>query len=109
MFRLIAEPRFTHPVAVMVPVDGGHAEQTFRATFRVVPAAEADGFEVNTASGLSDFLKLALVDLLDVFSAEDRPLPWNDALRDQMLELPYVRIALFKTYMAALTKARAGN
>ena len=45
----------------------------------------------------------------DLVGDDDQPLEYNDALRDQLIGVPFVRIALFRTYLEAVTKARAGN
>lgn len=111
MFKVTSEPQFTHTIKVMVPTDGGHMEQSFKATFRVIPiedlAAEDDAED--KAAGQLRTLRKVIVSFGDLVGDDDQPLPYSDALRDQLLEVPYVRIALLRTYLSAVTKAKSGN
>ncbi|WYK06756.1 hypothetical protein DWF04_018205 [Cereibacter sphaeroides f. sp. denitrificans] len=109
MFKVVTDPRFTHPVSVLVPVDGGHAEQTFRATFRVLSSAKADSHDLSTNAGIDAFLREVVVGLEDIADEEGRPLPYSDELRSRVLDPIYVKLALLRTYTEALGKARAGN
>ncbi len=109
MFKVVTDPRFTHPVSVLVPVDGGHTEQTFRATFRVLPSTEADSHDLSTNAGVDAFLRRIVVNLYDIADEEGHPLPYSEELRDRVLAPTYVKLALLRTYTAALGKARAGN
>lgn len=109
MFRLQANPTFTHRVRVSVPVDGGHREETFKATYRVLAIGEAEEFDLSTTEGSADFLRKAIVSLDDIAGEDGQPLPYNDELREQCLRIPYVRQALAKTYFEAVAKARVGN
>ncbi len=107
MFKVVSEPTFTHPVKVMVPVDGGHQEQTFKTKFRVLPLSDeqADG----TDEGEQATLRRAIVSMSDVVGEDDQPLEYSDHLRDQLIAVPYVRIGLMRAYIAAVAKARVGN
>lgn len=111
MFKVSADPRFTHEVKVMVPVDGGHTQQTFRATFRALPIDELTGDDDPGDPNGSNaaLLKRVIVDLNDLLGDDDKPLTYSDELRDRLIGVPYVRVALMSTYIAAITKARAGN
>jgi len=109
MFVVSREPHFTHPVAVQVPVDGGHVEQTFKATFRVIDNAKLDSFDLNTVEGSRDFLVAVIVKLDDLVDEQEKPLPYSDALRDQLIGNPYVSLALGRTYREAIKKAARGN
>ena len=109
MFKVTDDPTFTHRVTIMVPVDGGHAEQTLQTTFRAIPDEEADGFDLNEVSGIKEFLKRIIVSMDDLAGADDKPMPYSDGLRDKLLELPYFRLGNVRAYSAAMTKAKAGN
>lgn len=102
MFRVDPNPQFTHEVKISVPVNGGFAPQSFKATFRVLDAGEAAAFDLTDADGSTDFLRRVLVSLDDIVDANDAQVPYNDQLRDQLLGLPYVRLALARTYFDAL-------
>lgn len=107
MFKFVAEQTFTHTVKVMVPVDGGFDEQSFKATFRVEDVEKLAG--IQEEGGQAEVLRRVIVDLDEVAGPDGAPLPYSDKLRDQLIGVPYVRIALFLTYVEAVSKARAGN
>ena len=107
MFKVTTDPQFTHPVKVFVPVDGGHAEQSFKATFRVEGVEELD--QVQDEGGQRAVLQRVIVGMSDLVGEDEQPLSYSDRLRDQLIGVPYVRIALFRTYLEAVTKAKAGN
>lgn len=107
MFKVLSEPTFTHAVKVSVPVDGGHQEQSFKATFRVLPLDELRADESEDSQ--KAMLQRTIVGLDELVDEADQPLTYSDALRDQLIAVPYVRIALARTYVSAVTKARQGN
>jgi len=110
MFKVSSSPQFTHPVEVLVPVDGGHEKQTFKATFKVLDASEDDDkHDLNSTSGSSAFLRDALISMSDLVDDHGAQLVYSDNLRDQMLKVPYVRTALARAYFSAITKAAVGN
>ena len=107
MFKITAEPKFTHPVTVMVPVDDGHKEQTFKVTFKVEDVEALD--KLQGEEGQKGVLQRVVCGMADLVGDDDQPLPYSAELRDQLIGVPYVRIAMFLTYMGAVTKAKAGN
>ena len=109
MFKIAKTPRFTHVVPIKVPVDGGFDEQTIRATFEVITDDEFASFDTMTAEGLKDLVRKILVRLDDMVDEQGKPLPYSDDLRDQLLELPYMRLGLLRGYQAAMIGAKAGN
>lgn len=109
MFKIISNPEFIHEVKVMVPVDGGHEEQVFKARFRVLSDDQMEGYDTSTTEGLKDFLRLAWVGASDLVGEGKEPAEFNDQVKEQMLGWTFCRIALLRTYTAAMVKARAGN
>jgi hypothetical protein len=109
MFKLIDNPTFTHVVKVMVPIDGGHREETFKATYKVLKTNEINRFDLSDPGASREFLCEAVVSLEDIADAQGNPLPYSDELRDQVLALPYARSALARGYFDAVSKARSGN
>ena len=107
MFKVTSEPKFTHPVTVCVPSDGGHVEQTFKATFRVLDAGQLS--DDGSVEGQIQDLRSVLVTMADLVGEDDQPVSYSDALRDQLITLPYVRIALLNAYIRGVTKAKSGN
>jgi len=109
MFTVVSEPMFVHPVTAMVPVDGGHEEQTFKAKFRVIGIDEAKGFDFHTAEGETLFLRRAIIELSELVDGAKNPVTYNDAVRDQVLRLPYAKLALMRSYIDGVGKAKSGN
>lgn len=109
MFKIIENPTFTHTVRVMVPIDGGHREETLKATYKVLTTDEVNGYDLSDSASSRDFLRTALVKLDDIADADGKPIPYSDEVRDQVLALPYARIALGRGYFEAVSKARTGN
>ena len=109
MLRVTNDPTFTHDCTVQVPVDGGFREDRCKATFRVLPTDEVDEFDLATEAGTKDFLKAVLIKLDELEDEKKQPIPYSDEIRDQLLRVPYVRIALAQTYFGAVGKARLGN
>lgn len=109
MFKVDDDPQFTHTVEALVPVDGGHEKQPFKATFRVLDPEDGDGYDLNSTAGSTDFLKRVVVHLDELEGADGKPRPYSDGLRDRLLKLPYVRAALARAYFTAVTKATVGN
>jgi hypothetical protein len=109
MFKVAAEPRFTHEVKVKVPVDGGFQEETFKATFRVLGPAKLEAVDLTSATGSMDFLREVIVSLDDLADAEGKPVDYSDEMLGHVLKLPYARRAMAQTYFDAVSGARQGN
>ncbi|MBV1918997.1 MAG: hypothetical protein KUG65_13180 [Sphingomonadaceae bacterium] len=109
MFKLVDNPTFKHTVTAVVPIDGGHREEDFDVTYNVLEPDEVGGFELSTNEGTKEFLLAIVKRLDDVGDAEGKPMPYSDALRDDVLKLPYARAAISSGYFEAITKAKKGN
>ncbi len=109
MFKIVTEPTFTHMVTVMVPADGGHAQETLDVTYRVVPSSEIAKFDLSAEDDSLRFLQRVIVRLGDLADEDGKALPYSDKVRDQVLALPYARGAIAAAYFAAIAKARQGN
>ena len=110
MFKIEKDPRFWAEVKVAVPTDDGHAEHTFRARYRVRPAEvveQVDRFDAGMT--VKDFLKETVVDLSDIQDGDGEPAAFSAELLDTVLGHYGARLALWNTYIAAVTKARVGN
>ena len=62
-----------------------------------------------TADGFKAFLSRVVVAFHDLFDDADQPVPYSDALRDQILNFIHIRNALNRGYFDALYKAKKGN
>lgn len=109
MFKIVEERTFTHRVEVQVPVDGGFQKQDFKATFRALDPSVVEEFDMGRSDGQSEFLRAVIVSLDDIADDQGAPQPYNDALRDQVIKLPYARLPLVQAYFGAVGKAKKGN
>ncbi len=109
MFKIADNPTFTHTVDIDVPADGGSDKQSIKVTFKVLPANELAEFDTSKNEGQKDFLRAVIVKLDDLVGEDDKPLPYNDRLRDHLFELFYVRIPLMNAYSRAMVIGRLGN
>lgn len=109
MFKVSKEPTFTHRVLVQVPIDGGHREEVFRATFRVLPTDQAAAFNLMTEDGVFDFLRRAIVRLDELEDDAGQPVPYSDEVRDAVIRRPDARLALSRTYFEAVGGQRGKN
>ncbi len=107
MFKVTEERTFTRSVPVMVPTDGGHTKETFKATYRVVDIEELD--DTHTLEGQQRVLRRVVVSMDELVDDAGAEMPYSDELRDKLIRVPFVRSALLQTYMQAVTRARAGN
>lgn len=109
MFVIDQNPEFSRKVKIMVPVNGGHEQQDFTATFRVVPVDETSRFDLSAAAGVLDYLRLVLVSCEGLVNSQKEAVPWNDQVRDQLLAKPYTRSPMLAAYFAAINGEREGN
>lgn len=109
MFKVTDNPTFTHEVKVMVPADGGHREESLKATYRVLPIDEMRKFALDTPQGGTEFLRAVILKLDDLVGEDKKPITYNDDVRDRVLALPYCRAALAQGYFDAVSSAKAGN
>ena len=109
MFKVATDPTFTHDVPVFVPVDNGHREEKLRTTFRVLDGDETDALDPTSKDGILAFLERAVVTFDDLVGDDDQPMDCTDVVRAKILSRPFVRVALFRAYTHAVTKARLGN
>lgn len=109
MFIVDDRPTFTREVKVLVPEGDGHREEKIKATFLVIPTSEIDAGKLGTGEGTKEFLRTAVVRLDDLVDKAKQPVAYTDAVRDLVLDLPYVRVALANKYFDEVSKAAEGN
>lgn len=109
MFVLTTNPTFVHAVKVRVPIDGGFRDEDFRAKFRVIPTDEIAKFDLSEAAGSSDFLRAAIAETYDVVDAANQAVPYSDELRDQLINVPFVRAGFVSAYFDGVGAAKRGN
>lgn len=109
MFKLLQNPEFDHTVKVQLPVNGGHEAQTFTGRFRALSISDTEQHNTLTTEGTNQYLRAIFVGWEGVSDDQGEPVQFNDANRDRMIDLPFVRMALLETYNAAMMGAKRGN
>lgn len=108
-FKIVKNPTFIHKVPVLVPVDGGHEEQSLKVQFRVVAQDELMEHNLATAAGTETYCRAIVAEFADVTDENGEPMAMSDEVRDHLFRTPFVQIALIRSYTAAMAKAKAGN
>jgi hypothetical protein len=108
MFVIDAAPTFTRTVDVKVPKGEGFETQSFQATFRVIEETEAET-TIGDTEPVKDMLRARIVSMDDLADANGKKVPYSETVREQVLNLPYVRLALIAVYNRALFGEIAGN
>ena len=111
MFKIAEKIEFSRRVPVRVPTDGGFEEQSLEVRFRYIEEQERKRIlekeeERNAGAG---FLRHAIVHIGDVVDEDGKALPYNDRLRDRLLDLPFVLGPLMEAYVEAVVGERAKN
>jgi hypothetical protein len=106
MLKVTARPQFRHKVDARVPTDGGFRDEVFEVTYRLASDPNAD---MSTSALQDDFLRDIVVELHELADENGNAIPYSDAVRDQVFELPWAKLAIFKAYFAAVRGERAKN
>lgn len=109
MFIVQDNPRFTHTVTAMVPVDGGHERQDFKVTFQAMETDEIGKLDLADAAASTEFLRRVVVGLGDIAGADGKPLTYSDKVRDQVIGMLWARRAIVAGYFKAVNAAAEGN
>ncbi|NIZ12907.1 hypothetical protein [Phaeobacter sp. HF9A] len=109
MFKVDETPTFTRQVNVKVPKGDGHEEQPFKATFKAVDEDDFEGVQLGDAEQVKALLRKMLEGMEDLADAAGGAIPYSEVIREKMLKLPYVRLALIAAYYDGMTDHRSGN
>lgn len=104
MFRIVKDPQFAAEV-IVPPLPGETEGGSFTARFRVMPYEEANA----AAQDGDEFFTRALLSCGDLADEDGKALPWNAETRAALLAQPHVRLAIVRTYFAAVNGIRTGN
>lgn len=107
--RLAKERTFTHDITVHRAVDGGYSDETFKATFNVLPISQISKYDLNTGKGTRSFLVAVIKNLDELEDEKGKPLPCNDQVRDAVIDESDARQALIRAYFAGVSGAAEGN
>lgn len=109
MFKIVQNRTFTHDVAVLIPSDNGHVEETLKTTFNYVDADKLASFDLTTGAATDAFLDAIVSSFHDCVDEHGQPLPDSEQLRKQLLGMHNVRSALLRHYLNAVRKTKEGN
>ena len=107
MFKIADRIEFSRRVPIRVPTDGGFEEQSLEVRFRYLSEEERKRIAEKDAD--AGFLREAIVHIGDVVDEDGKELPYNDRLRDRLLDLPFVLGPLMEAYVEAALGERAKN
>jgi len=114
MFKIAASRTIAWPVVIPVPQDGGRVQKfEIQAEFlmllkssldEVTSAARSDGDDGDLA-----LLREVLVGWSRVCDEAGNPIEFNAEARDALIDIPYVRLALLKSYFEASSGSAASR
>lgn len=107
--KVIRNPKFKAAVIVQEPSDSGQSEQRFTARFQALTRSETEAFDQTTAAGSDDFLRAVLLGWDGLKDEDGTPFEFTPANLDLLLDLPHVRIALFRAYWDTTSGVRAAK
>lgn len=107
MFTVATDPKFTIPVTVCVPQDGGHKEETCKVTFRVIDI-DLIG-DALTLEGQKHVLRKVVVNIHELVDDDKQPITYSDEIRDKLIGWAFFRGALLQHYVRHVSKTRLGN
>lgn len=107
--KIIRNPTFTAPVKVMVPSDGGQREQQFTVQFRALTLTEQNNFDTSTSAGTSEFLHDIVVGWEGLTDEDGAAFDFAPANLGMLIDLPYIRYALYRAYSDATSGVRAAK
>jgi len=102
MFTLGSDT-YTWPVTVYSPSDGEWTKGEFVATFRLVSMDEIEAaLSSEDESTLRDLVCGALVGWDGIADADGRPLPFSDAAKARLVQIPHVVRALIAAFTESI-------
>lgn len=92
MFKLAQKRQITWPVTVNIPQDGGKTQKaTFDGEFEVLTQDESE----RAIREEKDLLEVQLIGWDGVKDEKGEPVPFSEAAKKQLLDISYVRMAVF--------------
>jgi hypothetical protein len=112
MFKIETSPEYSWPVAVELPTDGGRTEKaTFDAKFKRLTQSRIDEIRKAVESGEmrdADLAREAMVGWSGVVDGNGE-VPYSEAARDQLLEIPMVSTAIVMALLGSISGAKRKN
>ena len=117
-FVLKQSDTYTWPVSFDVPVDGGrHERQTFDGEFKRLPQSKVGPMvaELNRIEDLGELDRITeiaadvLVGWSGVSDDNGKEIPFSQKALEQLLEVPFLAVAVLKAYMDSIKGAKRKN
>jgi hypothetical protein len=117
-FVLKQSDTYVWPVTFDIPVDGGrHERQTFDGEFKRLPQSQIGPMvaELTKLEDLGDLDRITeiarelLVGWSGVTSDDGKEVPYSQKALDQLLEVPFLAVAVLKAYMDSIKGAKRKN
>lgn len=117
-FVLSQSDSYIWPVTVEIPIDGGRFDrQTFDAEFKRLPQSKVAPMvaELSRLDDLGDLSRITEVaaDLVIGWSGvtgdDGKDIPYSQKALEQLLEVPFLAVAVLKAYMDSIKGAKRKN
>jgi hypothetical protein len=117
-FVLKQSDSYTWPVSFDVPVDGGrHERQTIDGEFKRLPqskvgpmVAELQKIEdLNELERITEIAKDLLIGWSGINDDAGKEIPFSQKALDQLLEVPFLAVAVLKAYVDSVKGAKRKN
>lgn len=112
MFVITQSPSYKWAVTVETPSDGSvHKKETFDAEFKRLPQSRitelVEGFGDNLKD--IDIAREVLVGWAGINDAEGNEVPFTDAMKVRLLDIPAVATSIVTAYIDSITGAKRKN
>lgn len=92
MYKIDANPTFKRDVKFLVPVDGGFEENSISVIYKALDVDEISKFDQTNLADQKKYLIAVISEVGDVCDMAGKPLPYNHALRDRLINLSLIHI-----------------
>jgi len=104
-FVLKQSGTYSWPVAFDLPIDGGrHERQTFDGEFKRLPQSK-----IGPMDQITDIARDVLVGWSGINDDHGKEIPFSQKALDELLEVPFLAIAVLKAYMDSIKGAKRKN
>lgn len=112
MFVISQSDTYTWPVKVEVPTDGGKWENhTFDGVFKRIPQSRMEEIRKAAEGSIQDMdlARELLAGWAGVTDSEGNEVPFTEATRDRLLDIPAVATSIVRAFIASLQGAKRKN
>lgn len=117
-FVLKQSSSYSWPVSFDVPVDGGrHEKQTFDGEFKRLPQSKIGPMvaelqkvdDLGELERITEIAKDVLVGWSGINDDDGKEIPFSQKALEQLLEVPFLAVAVLKAYMDSIKGAKRKN